>query len=115
MEAKIELAHHKNFAERCAAADTCVREMEIDFPALVDGMDNATELAYTAWPDRLYVVGVDGRILHKTAPGPWGFRAKKIEEALKELLPAPPEVEVQPESELESEAESDTATSESAS
>ena len=97
--------------ERRAAANMCVTDMKIDLPTLVDTMDNATEIAYTAWPDRLYVVGVDGRILHKTAPGPWGFRAKKFEEALKELLPEPPEVEAQPEAESETESETDTAAS----
>lgn len=102
MEAKIELAHHKNFAERCAAADTCVREMEIDFPALVDGMDNATELAYTAWPDRLYVVGVDGRIAYKSRPGPFGFNPDGVRESLKELLPEP---RAQPEANSEPEAD----------
>lgn len=87
MEAKIELAHHKNFAERCAAADTCVREMEIDFPTLVDGMDNSTELAYTAWPDRLYVIDRDGRIAYKSRPGPFGFKPDGVRESLKQLLP----------------------------
>ena len=83
MEANIEVAHHKNFAERCAA-DTCVREMEIDFLALVDGMDNATELAYTAWPDRLYVVGLDGRIAYKSRAGPFGFKPDGVQEAKSE-------------------------------
>ncbi len=89
MDANIELAHHKNFAERCAAADTCVREMDIDFPALVDGMDNATELAYTAWPDRLYVVGVDGRIAYKSRPGPFGFKPDGVRKTLEQLATSP--------------------------
>ena len=42
-------------------------------PALVDGFDNATDTAYSGWPDRLYVVDRDGRIAYKSAPGPFGF------------------------------------------
>lgn len=35
----------------------CVAKLGIKFPAVVDGLDNATERAYTAWQERLYVVG----------------------------------------------------------
>lgn len=102
-----DILTHKNMDDRRAAANMCVTDMKIDLPTLVDTMDNATEIAYTAWPDRLYVIGVDGRILHKTAPGPFGFQAKRFEETLKELLPEP-EVKAQPEAESQTKSEADT-------
>ena len=110
MRANIALAHHKSFAERSAAVDTCVREMEIDFPALVDEMDNSTELAYTAWPDRLYVIDRNGRIAYKSRPGPFGFKPDGVREALNELLPDP-----EHQAESESTPEGDTAAAQSAS
>ena len=44
-------------------------------------MDNAVEQEYTAWPDRLYLIGVDGRIRFKSEAGPFvtvRFRSKEI-------------------------------------
>jgi hypothetical protein len=36
------------------------------------------EQAYAAWPDRIYVVGTDGRIAYKGGPGPRGFSAEEL-------------------------------------
>ena len=58
-------------AERVDAAAICVVKLAIRLPALVDGIDNRVERAYTGWPDRLYIIGTDGRVRHKSAPGPW--------------------------------------------
>jgi type I thyroxine 5'-deiodinase len=76
----------KTTDERYTAAGLCVKNLGIDLPAIIDGPDNAVEEAYTAWPDRLYVVDRDGRIAYKSGPGPWGFKPAEVEEALKRLL-----------------------------
>ena len=54
-------------------------------PALLDGIDNGIERTYTGWPDRLYIIGTDGRIYYKSAPGPFGFSTKELEASLKQL------------------------------
>ena len=54
--------------------------------ALVDDIENTTESAYTAWPDRLYVIDVDGRVAFKSAPGPYGFHPDDVERTLRKLL-----------------------------
>ena len=41
--------------ERINVANICVKNLGIEFPALVDEADNRVERAYTGWPDRLYV------------------------------------------------------------
>jgi hypothetical protein len=68
--------------ERTSTAQACVRNLGIKMPAVLDGIDNKTERAYTGWPDRIYLIGKDGRILLKTAPGPFGFSPKELAEAL---------------------------------
>ncbi len=73
--------------ERGATAAACVRNLGIRIPALVDGIGNATEHAYTGWPDRLYVIGKDGRVLFKSAPGPYGFSTRGVERVLREQFP----------------------------
>lgn len=76
-------------AERCAVADTCATKLALRLPAVIDDLENSTELAYTAWPDRLYVVDRDGRVTYKSRPGPFGFKPVEVEQTLKRLLPAP--------------------------
>jgi len=72
--------------ERVETAETCVVKLAIKMPALVDGIDNRVERAYTGWPDRLYVVGTDGRIRYKSAPGPFGFSTADLEQNLERML-----------------------------
>ena len=45
-------------------ASTCAAELELTIPAVIDGIDNAVASAYGGWPDRLYLVGTDGRIAY---------------------------------------------------
>jgi len=49
-------------------------------------MENSTDLEYYALPDRLYLVGRDGRIAYRGAPGPWGFVAAELEKAIEAYL-----------------------------
>ena len=76
----------RNQSERADLAGVCVRNLGIELPALVDSFDNATDAAYSGWPDRLYVVDRDGRIAYKSNPGPFGFKPADMERALTELV-----------------------------
>jgi hypothetical protein len=78
-------ASPKSEAERCGLAQACTTRLELGFPALVDGLDNATDEAYTGWPERIYLIGADGRIRYKGAPGPFGFEPDELEAELERL------------------------------
>lgn len=71
--------------ERTEIAATCVVRLAVKIPSLLDRIDNEVERAYTAWPDRLYVIGADGRVRYKSPPGPFGFSTGALEEALRQL------------------------------
>ena len=60
-------------AERLHVAGSCMDDLGLTMPALVDGVDDAVCRAYGGWPDRLYLVGKDGRIAYAGAEGPRGF------------------------------------------
>lgn len=75
-----------SFEQRNSVARSCVRNLGIKFPAVIDDFENSTERAYTAWPDRLYVVDREGLVAYKSDAGPYGFRTSYVEEALKRLL-----------------------------
>jgi type I thyroxine 5'-deiodinase len=74
--------------QRLDVATTCIVRLAVKIPALLDGIDNGIERTCTGWPDRLYIVGTDGRIYYKSAPGPFGFSTKELEASLKQLLPS---------------------------
>ena len=75
----------QQYDERTEVAGICSTNLGIEFPALVDTIDNATERAYTAWPDRLYVIDSDGRVALKSAPGPFGFNARQVSDSLSRM------------------------------
>jgi type I thyroxine 5'-deiodinase len=72
-------------AERAGVAQACWRRLGIQFPALVDSIDNRVEAAYTGWPDRLYLLSRGGRVLYKSKPGPFGFHPNDLANAIKAL------------------------------
>ena len=82
----ILLASAKSYEEKDEYATSCARSLGIEFTTLVDGMDHATEKAYTAWPDRYYLIGRNGRIVAKGKPGPAGFKAPEIDSEIVKLL-----------------------------
>jgi hypothetical protein len=70
--------------ERGATAKQCTAALKLSMPTLIDGADNAVNRAYAAWPDRLYVIGVDGKIAYQGGPGPGGFKVAEVEAWLKQ-------------------------------
>ncbi len=75
----------KSEDERTNVAGACVRKLGIKFPAIVDSFENRTEVAYTGWPDRLYLIDRNGTVVYKSKPGPFGFKPDQLEAALKQL------------------------------
>jgi hypothetical protein len=84
---KVVFASPKSEDERAGVADSCVRKLGIKFPAVIDGFSNQTEQAYTGWPDRLYLIDVNGNVVYKSKPGPFGFHPDELAVALKNLVP----------------------------
>ena len=80
------VAQHRTIEERFAAARAGVARLGLTMPVLVDGMPDAVSEAFAAWPERIYVVGRDGRIAFKGGPGPWEFDPEAAGQALDELL-----------------------------
>jgi type I thyroxine 5'-deiodinase len=87
---KIAVATPRSFEERCAVAETCATKLALQIPAIVDDIQNSTEISYTAWPDRLYVIDRAGRVAYKSNPGPFGFKPEEVRKTLENILPATP-------------------------
>jgi Iodothyronine deiodinase len=84
---EVLIASTKTAEDRDRVANVCVVKLGIEMPALIDEPDNRVERAYTAWPDRLYVIARDGTVAYKSAAGPFGFKPAEVEATLKRLLP----------------------------
>ena len=50
-------------------------------------VDDKVMRSYQSWPDRLYLVGVDGKIAYKGGKGPFDFKPEQLDAAIaKELV-----------------------------
>jgi len=68
--------------ERRTVASTCAVNLRMQMRMVVDGVDNAVASAYGGWPDRLYLVGLDGRVAFQGGEGPFGFKPQELERAI---------------------------------
>jgi hypothetical protein len=83
---KVIFTTARSLDERAGVAGLCRRDLKIDLPVLVDGLDDRVDSDYMAWPDRLYVIDRDGKVAYKSRPGPFGFKADAVRAALQPLV-----------------------------
>ena len=69
--------------ERAEVAAACMLRYNFSFPMLLDNMENEAEEKYNSWPDRLYLIGPDGKIAYQGGMGPLYFDVDEFEEAVR--------------------------------
>jgi hypothetical protein len=74
--------------QRSGTAQQCMATLRLSLPVVIDNEDNHVNTQYAGWPDRFYIVGVDGKIAYKGEQGPKGFKPAEVEDWLKEHTPA---------------------------
>ena len=84
--AATEVYDPQTMEERRAVARRCDVALKYGIPTLVDEMDDAVNKAYAAWPTRLYLVGIDGRVVYGAGLGPFDFRPAKLGKSIKTYL-----------------------------
>ncbi len=72
---------------RVMIANDFIQRFDYRMTLVVDPMENPAEEAYAAWPERLYVIGVDGRVAYKGRKGPFGFAPDELEGWLEAHVP----------------------------
>ncbi len=72
--------------ERRAVAGQCQHALQYGIHTYVDDMDDAVNKAYAAWPTRLYLIGLDGRVEYAAGLGPWDFHPAKLDKAIETYL-----------------------------
>ena len=76
----------QTFEERKEIARACEVGLALKIPLVIDKMDNAVERAYMGWPDRVYIIGKDGRVAYVGRPGPAGFKPMEAKPILAAML-----------------------------
>ena len=72
--------------QRREVAGMCEVALQHGIRTYVDEMDDAVMTAYAAMPDRLYLVGLDGRVAYAGGPGPFGFKPAELADAIDAYL-----------------------------
>lgn len=82
----IDVNDPKTIEERRSIARRCQADLKYEIPTYVDEMDDAISKAYAAKPTRLYLIGLDGRVVYAGGLGPFGFKPPELENAIVEYL-----------------------------
>ena len=83
---EILFAQPKSFKDRKQVAQQMCTKLELSIPTVIDKLDDKVNQNYAAAPDRLYLVGRDGKIAFKGKKGPFGFRPKELEAAIQSAV-----------------------------
>jgi hypothetical protein len=84
-KAGVRIAQPVTDGERRAAALGLVAHAKVTIPVVVDLVDDAVGVPYGAWPERLYVLDAEGRVIYRGGPGPFEFRPEEVEALLRGL------------------------------
>ncbi|RMD57928.1 hypothetical protein D6833_13455 [Candidatus Parcubacteria bacterium] len=85
-KAALDVEDPKTLEARRAVAARCAQVLEHGIPIYVDDMDDRVCIAYNAKPTRLFLVGVDGKLVYRGGPGPYGFSPRALGEAIQQYL-----------------------------
>jgi hypothetical protein len=72
----------KTHLERREVARACSAKLQMTIPLVVDTIDDRVGHAYSAMPDRLYVIDRDGKVAYQGGRGPFGFKPAELEQAI---------------------------------
>lgn len=76
----------RTIEERRAVARQCETTLQYGIRTYVDEMDDAVSKAYAAKPTRLYLVGLDGRVVYAGGLGPYGLKPDELKKAIDAYL-----------------------------
>jgi len=85
-QASMEHYDPKTIEERRAVAGECETALQYGIRTYVDDMDDAVNQVYAGWPTRLYLVGLDGRVVYAGGMGPYDFKPEKLKAAMNKYL-----------------------------
>ena len=76
----------RTIEERRQVAADCQEAMQYGIRTYVDEIHDPVMQAYAAWPERLYLIDLEGRVVYAGGLGPWGFKPRELQQAIDGLL-----------------------------
>lgn len=76
----------KDAEQRRQGAIMATDMLGLTMRTVTDDMNDSVNAAYGAFPDRLYIVGTDGKVAWRGAPGPMGFDPEAMATALQGMI-----------------------------
>jgi type I thyroxine 5'-deiodinase len=85
VESEVVFEQPKTFEARMDVARTFMDRMKVETETLVDDVRNTAMACYAAWPERIYVIDREGRIVYKGGVGPFYFAPEELREFLENM------------------------------
>lgn len=67
---------------RNLVASRCCEALQLTMPLLVDTISDQVNRAYSGFPDRLYLIDREGRVIYQGGRGPFGYKPRELEQSL---------------------------------
>ena len=75
-------AQPKTLEQRVIIANDFIKRFKFPLPFGIDDMSNAADNAYSAWPERIYIIDESGRIAYRGGMGPFKYYPAEVREWL---------------------------------
>ncbi len=75
-------AQPKTLEQRIIIANDFIKRFKFPLPFGIDDMSNAADNAYSAWPERVYIIDESGHIAYRGGMGPFNYKPEEAREWL---------------------------------
>lgn len=77
------------FPQRVAIANDFVTRFHFPLPIAIDPMSNAADRIYGGWPERIYIIDEQGKIVYRGGLGPFNYHPEEARAWLERRFPRP--------------------------
>ena len=67
----------QTLVQRVAIANDFILRFHFPLPISVDDMHETADLAYSAWPERIYIINESGTIVYRGGLGPFNYHPEE--------------------------------------
>ncbi len=78
----VTIEQPKTLGARNLVASKCCETLHLTMPLLVDTIGDQVNRAYSGFPDRLYMIDREGKVIYKGGRGPFGYKPRELEQSL---------------------------------
>ena len=84
----VEYAQPQTLEVRRQVARSCAEGLDLSLPTLLDDMSNTADRIFQGWPERIYALSPEGRVVYQGGKGPFGFDPEDLATVVEGLIAA---------------------------